>query len=233
MAQFTLDGQAIEFNDGQTVMQAAEQAGVYIPHLCYHREFHPHGSCRICVVEIDGRLQSACTIPAQPDMQVSNITDSVQQHRRELLEMLFVEGNHVCPACEKSGECTLQSVAEFCGMLAPTFTFQYPNRQLDASHDEFILDLNRCINCELCVRASRDVDGKSVFAIAGRGSQAKLVVNSDDGQLGSTNFARADRAASVCPVGVILPKHQGFEIPIGQREFDVTPIQQMEARDDG
>nr|MDJ0833087.1 ferredoxin [Gammaproteobacteria bacterium] len=123
--------------------------------------------------------------------------------------------------------------AEFCGMLAPTFTFQYPHRQLDASHDDFILDLNRCINCELCVRASRDVDGKSVFAIAGRGAQARLVVNSGDGQLGSSEFAGTDRAASVCPVGVILPKHKGFEIPIGQREFDVTPIQQMGGRDDG
>ena len=146
--------------------------------------------------------------------------------------MLFVEGNHVCPACEKSGECTLQSVAEFCGMLAPTFSFQYPHRQLDASHPDYILDLNRCINCELCVRASRDVDCKSVFAISGRGARARLVVNSEDGRLGSSGFGKNDRAASVCPVGVILPKHRGFDIPIGKREFDITPIQQAGVRDD-
>lgn len=227
MPTFTLDQQTIEYNPGDTIMEAASRAGIYIPHLCYHPEFTPHGSCRVCVVSVNGRYVSSCTTPASENLDVTNISEAVQQHRKQLLEMLFVEGNHVCPACEKSGACTLQSVAEFCGMLSPTFPFQYPNRPVDASHPDYMLDYNRCINCELCVRASRDVDGKSIFGLSGRGHEAHLVVNSEDGLLGSSNFDKNDRAASICPVGVILPKHQGFNKPIGKRLFDETPINEQ------
>ena len=92
-----------------------------------------------------------------------------------------------------------------------------------------LLDFNRCILCELCVRASRDVDGKSVFALAGRGITKHLIVNSRSGRLADTDFSRLDRAAHVCPVGVILEKRQGFAVPIGKRLYDANPIgQQME-----
>ncbi len=135
-----------------------------------------------------------------------------------------IKGSTNCPSCEKSGCCKLQSVAEFCGLLSPSLPFRFPDKKVDASHDDFILDFNRCINCELCVRASREVDGKSVFDISGRGIDAKLVVNSEDGKLGSSSLDKSDRAAHICPVGVILPKHEGFKTAIGKRKFDVTPI---------
>jgi [NiFe] hydrogenase diaphorase moiety small subunit len=80
--------------------------------------------------------------------------------------------------------------------------------------------------CELCVRASRDVDGKNVFAIGGHGIGTRLLVNSDSGRLGDTAMALGDRAAAVCPVGVILPKRRGFAVPIGQRRFDTAPVSQ-------
>ncbi|MEJ2321860.1 MAG: ferredoxin, partial [Gammaproteobacteria bacterium] len=144
--------------------------------------------------------------------------------RRTLLQMLFVEGNHVCPACEKSGACQLQAVAYYCDMLAPEFTHLYPQRQVDASHPDFMIDFNRCILCELCVRASRERDGKDVFAIAGRGIGAHLVINAESGKLGDTDFAASDRAAHVCPVGAILPKHKGYTVPIGKRLYDRKPI---------
>ncbi|HNK19574.1 MAG TPA: ferredoxin, partial [Piscinibacter sp.] len=106
------------------------------------------------------------------------------------------------------------------GMEGPHFEEFYPDRRVDASHPDLLLDLNRCILCELCVRASREVDGKNVFAIAGHGIGAHLVVNSESGRLADTDFATTDRAASICPVGVILPKRRGFVIPIGQRRYD-------------
>jgi len=161
-------------------------------------------------------------------MEVININEEVQQHRLQLLEMLFIEGNHVCPSCEKSGSCTLQSVAEYCGLLSPSLTFRYPDKKVDASHADYLLDFNRCILCELCVRASKEVDKKSVFAITGRGLDARLMVNSTDGKLVNSTFDKLDRAASICPVGVILPKHQGFKTPIGQRKFDIKEINKRE-----
>jgi [NiFe] hydrogenase diaphorase moiety small subunit len=130
----------------------------------------------------------------------------------------------VCPACEASGNCQLQAVAYYTGMLAPHFTHFFPRRPVDASHPDAVIDFNRCILCELCVRASRDHDGKRVFAISGRGLESHLVIDSESGLLGDSRFEVTDRAAHVCPTGAILPKHTGYETPVGQRFYDREPI---------
>ena len=221
---FILDGRRVPFEDGQTLMTAAPEAGVYIPHLGFNPELTPHGSCRVCLVKVNGRVQAACTTPAAAGLTVQSEIEELRELRRGILQMLFVEGNHVCPACEKSGACQLQAVAYYVGMLAPHYTHFYPRHPVDASHPEAVIDFNRCILCELCVRASRDVDGKNVFAIQGRGLQARLVVNTPSGQLGATSFSIDDKAAQVCPTGTILIKHRGYETPIGQRLYDRKPI---------
>jgi len=221
---FTLDGKTIPFDEGDTIMDAALRAGEYIPHLCHNPEFSPHGSCRVCIVDVNGKQESACTQPAAQDIEVENSTEQIMRQRRELLQMLFVEGNHVCPSCEKSGACQLQAVAYYTNMLSPQFTHFFPQRSVDASHADTAIDFNRCILCELCVRASRDVDHKNVFSIDGRGINAHLVVNSASGKLGDSRFSASDKAAHVCPVGAILPKHTGYETPIGDRLYDRQPI---------
>jgi len=100
----------------------------------------------------------------------------------------------------------------------------YPDRPLDASHPDILLDFNRCILCELCVRASSEVDGKNVFGLSGRGITKHLIVNAESGKLADTDIALADKAMQVCPVGVILQKRVGFSIPIGERRYDKRPI---------
>jgi [NiFe] hydrogenase diaphorase moiety small subunit len=219
-AVFSLDGEDVPFAPGETILQAARRAGFYIPHLCWHPDFHAHGSCRVCTVKVNGRTGAACTVQAAAGQEVESATAELNAQRKTLLQMLFVEGNHFCPSCEKSGNCLLQATAYQMGMEGPHFEEFYPDRPVDASHPDILLDFNRCILCELCVRASREVDHKNVFAIAGHGIATHLVVNSESGQLGDTDIALADRAASICPVGVILPKRRGFVIPIGQRRYD-------------
>lgn len=199
-----LDGMPVPFEDGQTIMDAAMAADVFIPHLCHHPEFMPQGSCKLCTVKTNGRHVSSGTMQASDGMEVESNTPELNDKRRTLLQMLFVEGNHFCPSCEKSGNCMLQALAYELEMLTPHFDQFYPNRPLDASHPDVLLDFNRCILCELCVRASRDVDGKSVFALSGRGMNKHLIVNAESGQLADTDFSLLDRAARVCPVGVIL-----------------------------
>ena len=219
-----LDGKTIVFEDGDTIMDAALRAGEYIPHLCHNPEFAPHGSCRVCVVAVNGRQVPACTQPATDGVDVANNTDKIMQQRRSLLQMLFVEGNHICPGCEKSGACQLQAIAYYSNMLEPHFTHFFPRREVDASHPDTVIDFNRCILCELCVRASHEVDKKNVFAIGGRGINSHLMINSPSGKLGDSAFAATDKAAHVCPVGAILPKHTGYEKPIGKRLYDRQPI---------
>lgn len=224
---FILDGKVIPFEEGETIMEAAAAAGVYIPHLCHHPEFKPHGSCKLCTVNIGGRLGAACTNRAAEGMAVESETEALNADRRALTQMLFVEGNHVCPSCEKSGNCQLQAVAYHLGMLTPHFTHFYPARDVDASHPDVLLERNRCILCELCVRASRDVDGKNVFGIGGRGIKARLIVNSASGRLADTNLSVTDRAAEVCPTGAIIRKRHGFTVPIGKRLYDHHDIAEV------
>ena len=218
---FTLDGQDIPFTEGQTIMEAATQAGVYIPHLCYNPAYQPHGSCKLCTVKVNGRNCSACTFPAAEGQQVLNNTGELNDDRRTLTQMLFVEGNHLCPSCEKSGDCQLQAVGYYLGVLNTRFPHFFPKRDVDASHPDILLDRDRCIFCELCVRAGGD---DPQFGIAGRGIRNHLVVNSPSGLLKDSSLSQDDAAAHVCPVGAILVKRQGFTTPIGQRTFDLHDI---------
>ena len=219
---FELDGQDVEFAPGDTILRAATRAGHYIPHLCWKPEFAPHGSCRICTVKVNGRTGAACTVMASAGQEVQSNTDELNAQRKTLLQMLFVEGNHFCPGCEKSGDCLLQATAYALGMTGMHYDMQAPVRPVDASHPDIWLDLNRCILCKLCVRASNESDGKGVFAIGGHGIGTHLLVNSPTGLLGDSRLAAEDHAAHICPVGAILPKRRGFAVPIGERHFDTT-----------
>lgn len=221
---FILDGKTIPYREGQTVIEAAIAAGSYIPHLCFNPEFKPHGSCKLCTVKINGRQASSCTKTAQHGMAVESNTPEINDERRMLLQLLFVEGNHFCPSCEQSGNCQLQATAYELQMMSPHFDQFFPDRAVDASHPGYLLDFNRCILCSLCVRASRDVDGKNVFALSGRGIHTRLIVNAKSGLLADTNFSETDKAATVCPVGAILKKRTAFKVPIGQRRFDKVPL---------
>jgi [NiFe] hydrogenase diaphorase moiety small subunit len=179
---FTLDGEEIPFAPGQTIMQAAKAAGKYIPHLCWHPDYRPHGSCKLCMVKLidshGGRFGSSCTLQADAGLKVENQTAELDDKRRTLLQLLFVEGNHFCPSCEKSGDCLLQATAYELGMMSPHFDHFYPDRPVDASHPDVMLDFNRCILCSLCVQAS-ETDGKFVFVMGGRGMRGrKIIINS-------------------------------------------------------
>lgn len=230
--QFMLDGQAVPFEDGQTILQAARAAGRYIPYLCWHPDFPPHGSCKLCIVKVGGRHVSSCALQASDGMEVESDTPEIRGERRTLLQMLFVEGNHFCPSCEKSGNCQLQAQAYEHEMYGARFNHFFPIRPVDASHPDILLDFNRCIFCELCVRASREVDGKNIFALTNRGIHKHLVVNAESGRLGDTDFSADDLAANICPVGVILRKRAGFRTPIGERAYDGKPISKVSMEDE-
>lgn len=222
---FTLDGEEIPFSPGQTIMNAALAAGRYIPHLCHHQEFKPHGSCKVCTVRVNGWLGASCTTPASKAAKVESEVADIQDARRQIVQMLFIEGNHFCPFCVKSGNCQLQAVAYHLGMEDTSLPHRFQSREMDASHPEVVLDRDRCIACSLCVRASRDADGKELFGLSGRGIDTHLVVNSPTGLLKDTNVEADDRAVQVCPTGALLVKRRGYEKPIGERRFDAQAIE--------
>ena len=219
--KFSIDGTEISGRPGQTIMEAADAAGVYIPRLCDHEGLRHQGGCRVCTVKAAGRSVAACTQPAAPDLVVESETPHINKLRRDLVEMLFHEGNHLCPICEASGNCELQAMAYRLDMTEVTkFPYLEPCREVDATHPDIALDTNRCISCGRCIRASQDVDLKGVFGYVGRGIHRRVEVNGTD--LAHTDAEITDNAVSadVCPVGCIIRKRVGFATPIGEREFD-------------
>ena len=220
---FTIDGVEVAGTSGQTIIEAADEAGVYIPRLCHKPGLEPFGSCRVCTVTANGRPCSACTQPIAPGMIVENDTDKLQDYRRTLVEMMFVEGNHVCMFCEKSGNCELQAMAYRLGIVVPRFPFLFPEREVDASHPDILVDHNRCILCARCIRTSRDVDGKQVFDFVGRGVHKRVAVRTGT-RLADSEADVSDAAVDACPVGALLKKRVGYATPIGQRAYDHAPI---------
>ena len=229
----SIDGQEIPFTEGQTIIEAATAASVYIPHLCHHPDFTPHGSCKLCTVKVNGRVCSACTFPAMAGQEVLNNTEELTATRKMITQMLFVEGNHLCPGCEKSGDCKLQAEAYYLKMLDNHFPHFYAERKVDASHPDILIDHNRCIFCTLCVRASQQLDGKDVFAISGRGVAKKLIVNAKSGMLKDTDIDVNDKAVHICPTGAILVKRTAYNVPIGERTYDKQQIDALSLEMEG
>jgi [NiFe] hydrogenase diaphorase moiety small subunit len=220
---FVLDGRDVEAREGQTILEAADGAGVYIPRLCHHKDLPPAGHCRLCSVKVNGKVSNACTAPAAEWMVVESNTEELNEHRRRIIELLFVEGNHFCPFCEKSGNCELQALAYRFGMTAPVWPYLSKNPAVDASHPDVFIDRNRCVLCGRCVRASRERDHKSVFGFEGRGIGMRIALDSLDG-LGASTMAREDAAADICPTGALVVKRVGYRTPYGARAYDKAPI---------
>lgn len=220
--EFSLDDRTIQATPGQTILKAAEAAGVYIPRLCAYKDLIPHGSCRVCSVRVNGRIQAACVQTATAGAVVESETPEIQQYRRNIIDMLFAEGNHYCMFCEKSGLCELQALAYRFGITAPTYPLLNPQRDIDLSHPDVFLDHNRCILCGRCVRVSQELDHKNVFQFVGRGYAKRLQVNGE--ALAATDLRVTDAVVASCPVGALMKKRSGYAVPVGQRPYDEEPI---------
>lgn len=220
----TLNGRAVACQPGETLMDACERTGTYVPHLCHRQGLTPHGSCRLCIVNVNQQVRAACTTPVTEGAVVETETPELNQMRLHLTQLLFTEGNHFCPYCELSGNCQLQAMAYHLGMLDGHYPHAYPQRRVDATHPDLIIDRDRCINCALCVRASEQIDHKGVFQLVGRGPTTTITPHSDSGVLADTKLAGTDQACHVCPTGALLLRNKPYSHPIGTRLYDDVDI---------
>lgn len=220
--KFTLNGKVCLAEDGTQLVEAARENGVYIPTLCNYPGIPPKGACRICTVLINGIPATACTTKVVEDMNVQTSTPELEDFRKSVVEILFAEGNHLCPSCEKSGSCELQALAYRYRVTIPHFPYLFPKRDVEAWHPKILKDHNRCILCKRCIRGIHNHEGKSIFAFGKRGD--KLVINIDPETSKDASDELAQQAMDLCPVGAIVKKEKGFDIPIGRRKYDRVPI---------
>lgn len=225
MVQLTIDGHPIEVPEGTTVLQAAQQAGIFIPTLCNHPELTPSGGCRLCIVEIDGYRtpMASCTLPVMQGMDVHTDTESLRTSRTFILTMLFSERNHFCPFCQVSGgDCELQNAAYYQGMTHWDYQPAWLDFPLDASHPDIAIDHNRCILCRRCVRACEELAGNGTLGMAQRGTHTMLTA--DYGiPLGESTCISCGMCIQVCPTGALIDRHSAY---LGKTK-DITPVQSI------
>lgn len=220
--KFNIDGKECLSEKGKYIIDAAQDNGIYIPTLCNIKGIKPRGACRVCNVKVNNKFMTACTTPVSDGMDIQNMTDEIEDIRKSIIEILFVEGNHLCPSCERSGNCELQALAYRYRIMVPRFPYLFSVRHVDATHPLIIKDHNRCILCKRCVRVIKDADGRSIFAFKRRGH--KLEISIDPELAHDLTEELAQKAVDICPVGAILPREKAFRVPIGQRKYDKKPI---------
>lgn len=218
-----IDGVAVSAEENDTLVDVAADAGVYIPTLCHLRGKPCLGTCRVCSVKVDGRVAAACTVRVTEGMTVEIDEPETTDMRKALVELLFAEGNHDCPSCEKSGRCTLQAVGYEVDMVVSRFPYRFPRRERDHVAQRIWLERDRCIFCQRCVEFIRDeATGQKIFSISQRGAAARIEVDAE--RADAMPIEQIRYAVEICPVGAILEKGVGYDVPIGRRTYEVESV---------
>ena len=149
-----IDGQEVSARSGQTILEVARENDIKIPTLCHIEGLGAVGACRLCLVEVKGtsKLFPSCVANIHEGMEVLTDTERLRKHRRVILELLFAERNHICSVCVSNGHCELQALAQEQGVTHISLPYRNPALAVDASHERFTVDHNRCILCTRCVR---------------------------------------------------------------------------------
>ena len=199
----TIDDKDIVVDSGTTILEAALQNGIYIPHLCYHPDLKPTGACRLCIVELgNGRLVTSCRMPVEQGMVVRTRSPEVDKVRRTIVELLVADHHASCRGCAASGHCELQKVMAYIHIDRKRVQrLRPPKTELpqDTSNPFFDYDPNKCVLCGICVSTCEQVQGALHFV--GRGYNTKIVFLGD-----SSICESCGECGRRCPVGALMVK---------------------------
>jgi bidirectional [NiFe] hydrogenase diaphorase subunit len=205
----------------ETILDVARQNGIFIPTLCDLQGLSSVGACRLCLVEVKGqnKLLPACVTLVEEGMEVTTTTERLQGYRRSIVELLFTERNHVCSVCVSNGHCELQFLAQKLGITHVHFRYRYPNLDVDASHERFSVDHNRCILCSRCVRVCDEIEGAHTWDIMGRGIQASVITDLAEPWGSSETCTGCGKCVHVCPTGALFEKGKSVAEMLKRRQF--------------
>ncbi|MCK5943048.1 MAG: molybdopterin-dependent oxidoreductase, partial [Planctomycetes bacterium] len=204
-----IDGQPISVPEGTSVMRAAVEAGVHVPKLCATDSLESFGSCRLCLVEIDGRrgTPASCTTPCEDGMQVTTQSKKLADLRRGVMELYISDHPLDCLTCPANGNCELQDMAGAVGLREVRYGYEGENhltQDKDESNPYFTFDPTKCIVCSRCVRACEETQGTFALTVEGRGFDSKIAA-------GPTNFMDSEcvscgACVQACPTSTLMEK---------------------------
>ena len=203
-----INGTDVSARADQTILDAALEHDIRIPTLCHLGGLSDVGACRLCLVEVKGtnRLLPACVTKVAEGMEVTTETERLAKYRRMILGLLFAERNHVCSICVANGACQLQSLAESQGMTHVEFPYRFPRLSMDATHERFAIDHNRCILCTRCVRVCSEIEGAHTWDVMGRGVQSLIISDLNQPWGTSETCTSCGKCVQVCPTGALFDK---------------------------
>ncbi|MBM3607455.1 MAG: formate dehydrogenase subunit alpha, partial [Alphaproteobacteria bacterium] len=205
----TVDGTAVSVPKGTSVMAAAMHAGTKIPKLCATDSLQAFGSCRLCLVEIDGRrgTPASCTTPAEDGMVVRSVSEKLDRLRRGVMELYISDHPLDCLTCSANGDCELQDMAGATGLRDVRYGYdgeKHRTEAKDESNPYFTFDSSKCIVCSRCVRACEEVQGTFALTIDGRGLNSKVATSADN-FLGS-ECVSCGACVQACPTATLNEK---------------------------
>jgi predicted molibdopterin-dependent oxidoreductase YjgC len=214
----TIDGRQVAATSGMTVLEAAQQAGIYVPTLCADDGLEPFGACRLCIVEIERvrGLPTACTTPAAEGMVVKTSSSRIDSIRRNLVELLLSDHPSDCLICPQNNRCELQALAAYLGVRQMRFDGQKRSYPIDDSNPFYERNLERCILCGKCVRVCDEIQGRNSIYYVYRGLDTKIAAVMDR-PVATSNCESCGQCVDKCPVGALYPKAMmRYGLPTGE-----------------
>ena len=220
--QVTINGVAHTARKGQLIIDAARDAGQYIPHFCYHERMTPVGKCRMCLVEADGgrgpAVTVSCMVPVAPDMKIETESPMAKRMQEGMLELLLANHPLDCPVCDKGGECPLQDQTMSHGPGESRFVEEKRHYEKPIPISDLVfLDRERCILCDRCTRFADEVAGDPLIHFIGRGNDTQVMTFPDEPF--SSYFS--GNTVQICPVGALTAKPYRFKA----RPWDLDEVE--------
>jgi NADP-reducing hydrogenase subunit HndD len=207
MINLTINNKKITALEGETILEAAARNNIMIPHLCYLKDVHAIGSCRICVVEVEGAktLQASCIVPVREGMVVHTNSEKVRKARKLLYELMLSDHPKDCLSCERNRKCEFQELGELIGIDKARFDGEMSADRVDDSSPSIVRDLSKCVLCRRCVTVCNEIQGVGILNAQNRGFKT-VIGPAEELPLDSVNCSFCGQCTVVCPVNALKEK---------------------------